>query len=118
MNHKVAVYGSLKSGHGNHGLLKGSIHVGNKVVEGFDMFGLGSFPGIKPKEGGKIFVEVYEVDDTTLERLDWLEGYSPDETRISLYDRQVLPSGEFIYVYNRPSNGWEVAPDAHGVKTW
>lgn len=80
---KVAVYGSLLSGFGNHCLLKGSDMKGAAVIEGFEMYSLGGFPCIVPDDDkGRIEVEVYDVDDTTMSRLDMLEGYP------SFYDRK------------------------------
>lgn len=80
---KVAVYGSLRSGMGNHRLLA---HIADfaegETVSEFKMYSLGGFPAIVAQRGSKIKVEVYEVDDDTFARLDMLEGYP------SFYNRQ------------------------------
>jgi gamma-glutamylcyclotransferase (GGCT)/AIG2-like uncharacterized protein YtfP len=75
MKHKVAVYGSLLSGFGNHQLLSTSKYLGITVVEGYDMYSLSAFPAVTPSPGGRIVAEVYEIDEGTLARLDRLESY-------------------------------------------
>jgi gamma-glutamylcyclotransferase (GGCT)/AIG2-like uncharacterized protein YtfP len=71
----VAVYGTLKKGESNHYLLKDSTFVAEGITnEEYDMVSMGSFPSII--SGGKIIkVEIYEVDEATLKRLDQLEGH-------------------------------------------
>lgn len=83
---KVAVYGSLREGMGNHRLLIGSDLLGHFNVEGFEMYSYGAFPFIKHGDG-TIIVEVYEVDEETFKRLDRLEGYP------SFYDRELIEVG-------------------------
>lgn len=76
--HIVAVYGTLREGHGNHRILAN----GNATLVGtyrtdnhrWNMVSLGGFPAVCFGTGN-ISVEVYEVDDDTLERLDMLEGF-------------------------------------------
>lgn len=97
----VAVYGSLRSGMGNHVLLE---HVqDHKVghVLGYDMYSCGGFPALVPSRYGVATVEVYEVDDATLRRLDQLEGYSNGYQ--GFYDRTteniVLEGGGAVQAY-------------------
>jgi len=86
MAHKVAVYGSLRQGMFNHSLLETSKKLGNDKLEVFIMYSLGAVPCVRSvfPEGNWITVEVYEVDDTTFERLDRLEGYP------TFYDRKLV----------------------------
>lgn len=73
--HLVAVYGSLKKGFGNHGLLADSEMVATGQTEPkFTMLSLGGFPAIVI--GGKTAIryELYSVSDHTLHLLDMLEG--------------------------------------------
>lgn len=82
---KVAVYGTLKQGHGNHDhFLRGKTIVGNDQIKGFTMYSLGGFPACVPSddEDSRVIVEVYEVNDQELDALDGLEGYP------RLYNRQ------------------------------
>jgi gamma-glutamylaminecyclotransferase len=80
---KVFVYGSLRAGFGNHGLLEGSEYVGKAfTAPAFTMLHLGGFPGIVQSGGTSIVGEVYKVDDDTLRNLDRLEGHP------SFYERR------------------------------
>jgi len=93
---KVAVYGSLLKGLGNHRLLETSTLMGEDLVKlPFQMVSLGSFPGLIPsKKEEDIFIEVYEVTDEVFARLDRLEGYP------HFYNRRIIDTafGEaFVY---------------------
>ena len=84
---RVAVYGSLLSGLGNHGLLEEATLLGEGKTEPvFSMYDLGYYPGITENGKTPIKIEVYEVDDTTFGRLDMLEGYP------SFYNRKLIPT--------------------------
>jgi gamma-glutamylcyclotransferase (GGCT)/AIG2-like uncharacterized protein YtfP len=79
---KVFVYGTLKKGHGNHRLLEGSKLLGNVITKPmFTMVSLGGFPGVLLEGSTPIVGEVYEVDEVTMQHLDYLEGYP------NFYDR-------------------------------
>ena len=74
---KVFVYGTLKSGHYNNGLLRTSklLESGIKTIP-FKMISLGAFPALVPDEElHEIVGEIYEVDEYTMENLDRLEGF-------------------------------------------
>lgn len=80
--HKVFVYGTLKKGYGNHRLLEKSKFLGTAYTHSeFSLYN-GGFP--YATDGGKneIKGELYEVDDNTLQNLDWLEGYPSHYNRI------------------------------------
>ena len=74
----VAVYGTLRQGHGNHHLLSSAnlVDAGSTVdqyamvCEGIPYVGSESRP-----DGHNIAVEVYAVDDETLQRMDGLENH-------------------------------------------
>jgi len=82
----VAVYGSLRKGLGNHRVLGESKMIGTQWIPDYEMFSLGSYPGIRSGDS-HILVEVYEVDDDTLQRLDTLEGYHGSNAD-NFYDRE------------------------------
>lgn len=94
---RVAVYGSLKQGFGNHALLMDSKLVKQDSVSGFDMHSLGAFPGVVENPNSKVpvAVEVYEVTPSTLRMLDALEGHP------HFYERKQvkLNSGEEAHLY-------------------
>ena len=108
MGIRVAVYGSLRQGMGNHRLLEGSKFLGQDVIEGFVMYSLGAFPCVKsvwPDPDNSIVVEVYEVDDDTFARLDRLEGYP------SFYDRRKTDTkfgDAWIYTIEERTSGIRV----------
>ncbi len=94
----VAVYGSLRMGLGNHFTLDGSVHVGDGKAYGYRMYPyMGtSFPSIarcESDEEGAVTVEVYEIDDEMLERLDLLEGFDPD--RPNCFYKRILTEVTF-----------------------
>ena len=76
---KVFVYGSLMSGLSNHVFLEDStLTARGKTAGNFDMFDLGSFPGVQERtdgHGSPIVGEVYSVAAATLADLDRLEGH-------------------------------------------
>jgi gamma-glutamylcyclotransferase (GGCT)/AIG2-like uncharacterized protein YtfP len=81
---KVFVYGTLKRGHGNHGLLNGSRFVGAAVLFGEFVLLDSGFPVcVEQPHGAPVAGEVYEIDGATLQRLDHLEGEG------SMYHRQL-----------------------------
>ena len=87
--HKVAVYGTLRHGEGNHHTLEGSKFLGFWRVEG-GLYTHGGFPGLSEPiqlEGGgteTVLVEVYEVNDATISRLDRLEGVPYHYERVAI----------------------------------
>lgn len=113
---KVFVYGSLLSGLGNHPLIESSHFLGKAISpKEFSMIDLGWFPGIIPAiEGNAVEIvgEVYEVDDSTLQRLDRLEGYRPERPTSGLYNKTTIET-EFgpavAYVYN--FGGKDISPE-------
>ncbi len=99
MRHTVAVYGSLKRGFHNNPILSTSTFKGVDVIEGWNMVSLGAFPGIFKGEG-VVHIEVYEVEEEEMERLDRLEGYP------TFYNRTQVDTEHgkaWIYYLNNPS---------------
>lgn len=96
---KVAVYGSLKKGFENDLFLtKGKFLFRTTTKEaGFKMLNLFNFPAVikNEKDGYKIKVEVYEIDQKILEILDEIEGNG------RLYQREEckLTKGGKAFVY-------------------
>jgi gamma-glutamylcyclotransferase (GGCT)/AIG2-like uncharacterized protein YtfP len=93
---RVAVYGSLRKGLGNHHILGLSSFLGEvKEKVPAKMISLGGFPGLlKAEEEADLTYEVYKVTDSILDRLDRLEGHP------SFYKRELIdtPLGEaWIY---------------------
>jgi gamma-glutamylaminecyclotransferase len=77
-NNLVAVYGTLKIGKGNHGLLSNSIYMGTARTKDLMRLCVVSLPYLvrgESEEGKNVLVELYYVDDSTLASLDRLEGH-------------------------------------------
>lgn len=92
---RVAVYGSLRKGFGNHGRLRGAEFVGTTQTEqSYSMYSLGGFPMVQ-LEGvkvGPVTVEIYDCNDEVMRGLDMLEGYrGPGHS--NFYDRSEVETG-------------------------
>ena len=92
----VFVYGTLRAGESNHGLLESSEYLGScQTASQFALFDLGPYPAVI--RGTKAIVgEVYCVDIPTMKNLDRLEEYP------KLYDRiktQTPFGSAWIYLY-------------------
>jgi len=75
MTNLVFVYGSLKSGFGNHRCLSGAIPMEEDArLHDATMLDLGAFPAVIPG-ANTVYGELYEVTPEILERLDRLEGH-------------------------------------------
>lgn len=108
----VAVYGSLRKGHGNNDLLvRGGAEFicTTRTKSKFAMYSLGGFPFVSLTEHKvPITVEVYEVDSHCLARLDCLEGYR-EGSGDSFYNRsqvnlENLDKPAFIYHIDNRTN--------------
>ncbi len=105
MNKKylVAVYGSLRKTMSNHQYyLSNSEYKGTFTTEPeYTLHSLNWYPGLKLNGNHSVVMEVYEVDEDTLKRLNQLEGYYPGE-KSTFYDRIEIdtPWGKaFTYIY-------------------
>ena len=98
---KLFVYGTLRNFHPNSVRfgLSGSCPVTEGVrLEGYDLFNLGWFPGIKPGEGA-VIGDVFDVPTGLFATLDQYEGVP------NLYTRQTVSITDIgdpveVYVYN------------------
>lgn len=103
----VAVYGSLRKGHGNYEhLLKEEKFIGQFETEPlYTLLDLGSFPGLIKNGGTSVVMEVFDIDEKILKRLDRLEGYYGVNEKKNMYDREKIESPfgiVTIYFYNIP----------------
>lgn len=100
----VAVYGSLRKELGNHRLLENSIYLGEfKTPAKYSLYALGGYPGLKQKGTSEVVMEVYEVTPEQANRIDQLEGYSPNRTNNDFYDKVTIETpygdaGTYIYM--------------------
>lgn len=84
----VFVYGTLKSGHYNHGIIKtdptAKLILDDAFVQG-QMYDLGQYPAIVPKTPGQSMGEVWDVSEATIRKMDSLESHP------KLYVREEVP---------------------------
>ena len=109
-NH-IAVYGSLRVGHGANHFMQGLdlVSSGEETVKG-RLFSLGGFPGLKlgSSENIDVLVDVYELPKdprTILARLDQYEGYVSENQSNSLFIRRKTLTSDNIEVWVYEYNG-------------
>jgi gamma-glutamylcyclotransferase (GGCT)/AIG2-like uncharacterized protein YtfP len=98
---RVFVYGTLKRGQSNHGLLINEQYIGaDCITMNGRMIDLGAFPGVvrDQQDEGTIRGEVYEVCEDTLNALDWLEGHPTFYRR----DKYKTATGIRCWMYTLP----------------
>lgn len=103
--HLLFVYGTLKRGQPNHHFLAGALFLGeDQTRPEFTMYDLGAFPGVVAGGSSSISGELYELDDSTLARVDRLEGHP------SFYERtsNILVSGRTCWIYLLADHQWQV----------
>jgi gamma-glutamylaminecyclotransferase len=109
---RVFVYGSLKSGFGNHGVLKGATFVEDAQLDGgYKMVSLGGFPGVIQVDDQEAVIsgEVYEVDGSGLAALDMLEGNGSFYTRVKVKTNRGLR----VWCYFLPESEYGEEMEVH-----
>lgn len=105
----VLVYGTLMKGQSNHDYFLGNANfLGKAMLPNYEMYDLGSYPGIV--EGfGKVQGEVYGVDDSILESIDYLESegnlYIRKLVKVFLSNDEIMDA--WCYIYNRSVEGYD-----------
>lgn len=117
----VAVYGSLKSGESNNGLLINSeLLDSGTTLPNYNLLDFKAYPGAIPGTNS-LRVEVWSVDSDTLSRLDRLEShphfYKREEIVITLDSGSMVTA--WMYIITKPDNyNNQLVPDNNGVVNW
>ena len=117
----VAVYGSLKSGESNNGLLINSeLLDSGTTLPNYDLLDFKAYPGAIPGTNS-LRVEVWSVDSDTLTRLDRLEShphfYKREEVVITLDSGAIVTA--WMYIITKPDNySKQLVPANNGIVNW
>jgi len=101
---KYFIYGASFSEKGRYHqyYLQGNTFLGQGSIEGYHRYILGGIDGIIPEEGGKVQGDVYDIDQATISKLDFLFNYDT-KFRKEVVDVK-LENGETLqaeaYVWN------------------
>lgn len=97
----IFVYGTLMTGRANHNAFLGENKcLGTGILDGFEMYALGSFPGIIPGKG-KVSGEVYRVSGEQLKELDRFESegslYVRKSVTVCLNGEETITAAAYVY---------------------
>lgn len=99
----VFVYGTLMRDRSNHKYyLEDSLFLGSGSIQGYALYDLGSYPGIRQQENECTKGEVFEVDDKTMSRLDRLEdeGFLYIKKVLKVEMDNGLVQDAYAYIWN------------------
>lgn len=98
-NIPLLVYGSLRKGMYNHGLLEGAEYKGVKLIKGYALYDSGfGYPYAVKEDGSIMATELYLVDSETFYRIAYMEmaaGYYCAE-----YDEGAIRA--YLWEWKRP----------------
>ncbi|PSW10608.1 gamma-glutamylcyclotransferase [Photobacterium rosenbergii] len=104
---RVFVYGTLREGEANAYLLKEAVKLGDScLVSGYILYDLGAYPAaIASHSGESLLGEVYQINESILRDLDWLEEYPVEYDRVEI---ETSYGKAWIYLYNQSVAGLPV----------
>lgn len=114
--HTLAVYGTLRKGHGNHRCIEGAEFLGKFIVKHHMMWSNGAFPYICYAPCKHVVVEVFEVNDAQFKRCDGLEGYPTHYQRklipffLDVKDPDPIGLAWIYYVTEEPDRNADIIP--------
>lgn len=99
---RIAVYGSLRKGMGNHRLIKDAQYVDTHIVSlPMKMISYGAFPALIPsQERHEVVIETYDLNPREYADVERLEGYP------HFYDKYEFtePNGQACEIYFVPKD--------------
>ncbi len=99
---KIFVYGTLKRGKSNSGLLRHANYLGDHVTKDkYAMVSLGAFPAVVLHGDTHIHGEVFEVSEATFKSVDRLEGYPSFYSRMKIMTEH---GNAWMYYLGKDSN--------------
>jgi gamma-glutamylcyclotransferase (GGCT)/AIG2-like uncharacterized protein YtfP len=111
--HRVFVYGTLMKGEHHHEVLKEATFIGLSETEpSFELVQIDYYPALLSEGTTRIIGEVYEVDESTLAKLDELE----EVPHYFVRERVQLADGSEAHVYLMPrerATGSEPIPSGY-----
>ncbi len=114
MTDYLFVYGSLKKGKKLHYLISELNFIGRGILRGFDMYLVSWYPAVV-KGSGKVFGEIYEINEEVLKILDKVEDegklYNRTVVNIETEWGELLPA--YIYIYNGSIENLEKIPSGN-----
>lgn len=108
MSELVFVYGSLKDGYPNHGVIERSERLGKAKTfdKKYHMKSFGYFPAVVDNGSYKIRGELYSVSDETMRSLDHLESngyfYKREPTNVKTEDGQIVEAWMYVLLQDPP----------------
>ncbi len=109
----IFVYGTLRKGEYNNCLLKGATFKGTfNTAPRYELRNFGVFPGLMLNGSTSVKGEVYEVDDETLDYLDYHEGHPTFYCRSSIKLKDHSDNVE-AYIINKHSKYNKELPIIH-----
>ena len=120
--HRIAVYGTLKSGFGNNRLLSGATFIGSGRLQDQYPLQVSGLPYLYNDKGvgDYVEVEVYDVDDALLKRIDTLEQhprwYKREQVLVDLDDWSKTTA--WVYFLDEPTpEGVQFTDSYQGIDT-
>lgn len=115
---KLFTYGTLMSTHrNNERFLRHAKFLGNADLEGFALYDLEWYPGIKINPEHRVKGEVYEIDLETLTNIDHYEGeghlYNRTVVNVNIQKFGICEAMTYVYngsIEKRPLIGYEFLP--------
>lgn len=105
MAEKVAVYGSLRVGEGNYNhFFTEEEHLGTGKINGFKLYSLGCYPGIRPSGNSedKVVVDLFDIknEDTlqSVHRMEQGAGYTIERVPVKMDSGEEIDA--IVYVYD------------------